>query len=582
MSTALARQTGLAAPAPVLPTSDGGARQPDADLWCSYAAVRALTWLGGRPADPASVAEFLLSRQNADGGFSWQRGLRSDVWATYYCAQALRDLGYDVPDLDRLAGWLDGLRTADGGFAMTAGQSADIWATYYATRLYAEVLGRPVPDLDRLAGWLARTQHDGAGLSWAPGSTQVDVRACYYGALAWRAAAGDRPAPWDVAALVAWLQDRQDAAGGFAFTPGAAPCAWAAFRALHALRALGAAPRDPAAAAGWLNDRRLPDGGYERWPGYAQADVWACFCVAGALAALDLAPDPAAAQAAVDFVRSCQLPGSGFTYRHPAAAGDSLATAAALLLEPHSQSRGDQVAWLRRAQTPYEGGVMYMPGRGAEVRCTLWAAEALGRAGTGLDPDRLRDWLTSLQNPDGGVGYWVGRGSDLVSTASAVEIAVAAGLIAGDALDAEAAARFLDACRAGDGYGPTPGADPTLPATAQAARALDALGHSARALAVARSIPRWASRLGGYSATPRAVPDLLSTYQAILTLQVFGLPWEADPLRQLLRKLRVDDGCAWSPLSRRSGGPLATCLGRLLEAAADGDGDRTPLPRLSL
>ena len=50
-------------------TDDGGARQPEADLWCSYAAVRALRWLGGKPTDPDSVADFLLSRRNDDGGF---------------------------------------------------------------------------------------------------------------------------------------------------------------------------------------------------------------------------------------------------------------------------------------------------------------------------------------------------------------------------------------------------------------------------------------------------------------------------------------------------------------------------------
>src|SRR6185312_12180089 len=97
-------------------TTDGGARVPEADLWCSYAAVRTLRWLGARPADEEAVARFLTSRQNADGGFAWQRGLASDVWATYYCASALADLGRPVPNAEALARWLPTLRRPDGGF----------------------------------------------------------------------------------------------------------------------------------------------------------------------------------------------------------------------------------------------------------------------------------------------------------------------------------------------------------------------------------------------------------------------------------------------------------------------------------
>ena len=197
-------------------TTDGGARQPEADLWCSYAAVRALTWLGERPDDTEAVSSFLLSRRNADGAFAWQRGLPSDVWATYYCTQALRDLGHPVADLDRLAAWLERLRTPDGGFAMTPGQSADVWATYYGARIHAEVVGAPVAERGRLAAWLRATQDTDGGLAWSPGSRMPDVRASYYGALAWRAAAGTAAAPWQVDRLVAWVRDRQRPDGGFA------------------------------------------------------------------------------------------------------------------------------------------------------------------------------------------------------------------------------------------------------------------------------------------------------------------------------------------------------------------------------
>src|SRR5436305_5870883 len=102
---------------------------------------------------------------------------------------------------------------------------------------------------------------------------------------------------------------------------------------------------------------------------------------------------------------------------------------------------------------------MYMPGRGAEIRCTLWGLSA----GAFRDEPRARrtigEWLARLQNPDGGFGYWHGRGSDLVSTASAVEIARL--LDAGSVLDRAGLTAFVERCRKdarGFEYGNVPGA----------------------------------------------------------------------------------------------------------------------------
>ncbi|MGW3891953.1 prenyltransferase/squalene oxidase repeat-containing protein [Micromonospora chokoriensis] len=536
-----------------IPTNDGGARQGPADLWCTYAAVRTLTWLGVPARAPEATVDVLLSCQNADGGFAWQRGLPSDVWATYYCTQALRDLGVTPPRTDRLVEWLGEVQDGSGGFAMMPGQSPDVWATYYTTRTWREVLGRPVPGGDALRDWLAALQEPGGGLGWYPGSSDPDVRACYYGAVAWRAAFGDDEVPWHRGSLLRWLRTRQSPGGGFAFAEGQAPCLWATFRAVRALDALDSRPARPDDCVRWIMDRQPTGEAFVRWADYPSPDVWACFSAVGALTTLG-APVPDVAP----FLHSCALPGGGYTYRDPAAAGDSLATAALLLRAPAHSGAAD---WLHAAHLPYEDGVMYMPGRGAEMRCTVWAVSALRAAGQPqLDADRLVGWLRHLQNSDGGFGYWHGRASDMVSTTSAIDILDQLGRSPAE-IDTARLARFIDSC----GHGPVPGATPTCSATAQAARVWHALGATEQAEGAARAVEAYASRLGGYSAGTRGVPDLASTYQAALTRDRLGVA--PDPaLRRFVDKIRLPDGeYAWSPLSRTGGGPLATALGSCLD-----------------
>lgn len=556
-------------------TTDGGARQGGADLWCTYAAVRALTWLGHRPADPDAAIRQMLACQNTDGAFAWQRGLPSDVWATYYCTQTLRDLGADPPMTTELADWLGSLQ--QGGFAMMPGQRPDAWATYYATRTYREILGTDVPDQGGLRTWLGRLQHRDGGLAWNPDADQPDVRACYYGAMAWRSAFGADPVPWS-RDLVDWINARQTAEGGFVFAdPRAAACMWATFRAVRALDALGAKPDRISDCLAWIADRELAEG-FARWADRPAADVWACFSAVGAAQTLGASPgDPAAV---LRFLRSCELPDGGFTYRAPEAAGDSLATSAALLTEavgahPDPAAVDRYAGWLLDAHLPYEGGVMYMPGRGAEVRCTLWAVSALREAGRDLpDVGRITAWCRAIQNADGGFGYWEGRGSDMVATASAVETLSVLGQPV-DVLDVTAVRAFVESCRADNGYRHLPGGVVTCSATAQAVRVLALLDEPDLARGQARMLDGFASRLGGFSADTRGLPDLVSTYQAVLARQALGLEVDRASLRRLLDKTHRGDGYAWNPLSPRPTGVLALSLGTLLAA------DR-PLPRLNL
>jgi prenyltransferase beta subunit len=192
-------------------TQDGGACQHVADLWCTYAATRTLTWLNAKPADIQGCKDFVLNCQNGDGGFAWQKGMRSDIWATYYCTQTLTHLECDIPRRPQLKNWLESLLTVDGGFAMTPGQQPDIWATYYAVRTLYEIVQQPVANPERIYQWLCATQQKSGGLGWNTQQRSADVRACYYGAVAAQAMSTTRSnAPgWDLQSLRQWLRDRQ-------------------------------------------------------------------------------------------------------------------------------------------------------------------------------------------------------------------------------------------------------------------------------------------------------------------------------------------------------------------------------------
>ena len=78
------------------------------DLWCTYAAVRTLAWLGRLDlvADPEATLRYLAGRNNPDGGYAWSRGMASDAWATFYCTQAITDLGGTPPRPERTRLWL--------------------------------------------------------------------------------------------------------------------------------------------------------------------------------------------------------------------------------------------------------------------------------------------------------------------------------------------------------------------------------------------------------------------------------------------------------------------------------------------
>ncbi|MNG68879.1 Prenyltransferase and squalene oxidase repeat protein [compost metagenome] len=571
---------------PRFPEGQGFANgQPD--LWCTYAAIRSLAWverLGD--VDAPALGNYLQSRRNRDGGFAWSKGMPSDAWATFYCSESLKDLGMAIARTDQTAQWIDSLFDGDA-YAMCPGQTADVWATHYALRTLLDVCQGTVTNAAALSRWLEGLQCANGGLSWSADFAQrnlADTRACFYGVMAARALARHGlPAPsWDLPRLVGWLQAQQMACGGFRFSEAAqVPCLWATYRATASLAALQAQPLGGDACVDWIESLRGPGGAFVRWSGYDSEDVWAAFCAVGSLKALDASVAHLADELAA-FIATLALPQGGYTYRpcHPVdAAADVLTTAAAVLGGELSQvQRSAALRWIEGCQMPNEAGLMYMPGRGAEVRCSNWGLTAGAFADRPEARKAIGHWLASLQNPDGGFGFWEGRGSDMVSTASAAAIL---GQLEGDAgVDLSRLEAFVASCRQQAGHASFPRGQTSLRAGLQALSCLAYLGQQVRQ-PLAELLLAHKVRQGGFANQGQRIPDLLSTYQVVTLASAVGLAVDLPHLRFFLDKVRSGNGHAWSPLYLQGHDALSDCLGRLLADFAAGLRERLPNLHLS-
>ena len=557
------------------------------DLWCTYAAIRSLAWIERLPsANVAQLQAYIQSRRNRDGGYAWSKGMPSDAWATFYCTETLKDLAAPVDQREATAQWIDTLFDGDA-YAMCPGQTADAWATHYALRTLLDVCNGQVHDADALYRWLDGLQCANGGLSWSADFAKRDVadtRACFYGVMAARALerAGLRAPAWDRPRLIGWLQAQQVEAGGFRFSETAqSPCLWATYRATASLAELNAQPLDQQRCVAWIEALRGPGGGFVRWDGYDGEDVWAVFCAVGSLKAMGQ-PVEHMADALASFIATLAMPQGGYSYREVSSAADVLSTAAGLLGNGFGDDDRDAaLRWIEGCQMPNEAGIMYMPGRGAELRCTAWGLAAGAFAEQPRARQAIGQWLASLQNPDGGFGFWEGRGSDLVSSASAVSILQALNDSAG--VDLPSLERFVRSCRREEGgviaYSAYPRGQSSLRAGLQALGCLAYLGLDVKAEA-ATLLAAHKVRQGGFANQGQRIPDLLSTYQALALALALELPIDIPHLGFFLDKVGAGQGFAWSPLYLEGQDALSACLGQLLLALVNGA--RTQLPNLHL
>lgn len=548
----------------------------ETDLWCTYAAVRTYSWMGyiHKIEEKNILTNFLLSRRNADGGYAWSAGMSSDLWATYYCTQSIKSLNSksSLPvkynDCEK---WIRTTQNIDGGFGMMPGQSSDVWATYYAVRTLVEICGK-YPDLS-FKNWLSELQTSDGGLTWSPehakNSCMSDVRACYYAITAWMVGTNnDKNIPWNKEKLLTWLKNQQSVNGGFRFQKkDNIDCLWATFRATYALALLDDRPKDTKKCIQWIRSQIHPNGSFTRWPEYPIQDVWAAFCGIGSLKALnndivDLRDNIALV------LENCRISNGGFSYRELLYASDTLSTASKILSKVENDiDSQNSIKWIEQCVMPNENGIMYMPGRGSEVRCSLWGICAGAFSNFKEIKHNITEWLIeSIRNPDGGFGYWEGRASDVISTTAAIELIY---LTKPEILKniRKKAEEFFESCRFDEQlFRNVPGGKPSLRSTLQTYRALNRLGCNINSHLISNILDQYKVKGGGFANEGNRFPDLLSTYEAILTSDTFNIDIDYSHLKKFIDSIKLDSHrFSWSPIVKIEGGKIANCFGKNLD-----------------
>jgi len=132
-----------------------------------FYAVRSLRMLNMSVDDPNGTAQWLLERQNPDGGWGNVRGNISHLSFTYYSVGILKDLGVS-PQGDRIISFIRRCRDPAGGFASQPGSAPDVRYTQQAISLLRALNTTP-RDPDRLATWLMSLQNPDGGFGCKPG-----------------------------------------------------------------------------------------------------------------------------------------------------------------------------------------------------------------------------------------------------------------------------------------------------------------------------------------------------------------------------------------------------------------------------
>ena len=301
----------------------------------TYFAARALHILGTPFNEPQALAFALaVVPSENDGGFGDHPGMTSNVRFTFDAVFALNALGRRPLDPAGAAAYLLSLENADGGFGAAGLSSAESTSRALAA---LQVLGEPIPRPENASRFLRSLQNGDGGFASAPGGASTVTYT--YRAVVGLDVLGDRPN--STAGALAFLQARQQADGGFADGAGSTGSTMVVtWQATVALGLLGALPLNLSQAVAYIGQAQNPDGGFRHAPADATAPAnfsAALYSYAAALALDAAASLPADRTAMEDYLARLQSTDGAFAdhANFTSAVADTFSTIVALLtLEP--------------------------------------------------------------------------------------------------------------------------------------------------------------------------------------------------------------------------------------------------------
>ena len=196
----------------------------------------------------ARARDYVLARQNQDGGYAFAQGLESNAQDTFYGLAILRLLNSELPRVEHTLRWLRSFPTRD------------LYALYYSSEAL-RICGEPIDDnlADRV---LSLRRSDGSF-----GSTEVDVEATSELVSTFMATELLRQLgrSGKMDATIGWLLDRQNEDGGFG--AGHRSNIRSTFHAISSLNNLGYPVRSMRNTLEFIRSCELPSGGFSVVPG---------------------------------------------------------------------------------------------------------------------------------------------------------------------------------------------------------------------------------------------------------------------------------------------------------------------------
>ncbi|MDB8858651.1 prenyltransferase/squalene oxidase repeat-containing protein [Pediococcus acidilactici] len=226
-------------------------------------ALANLVVLGGKIADKAEMAHWIMSTQKSSGAFCETPGGPEDVLDTYLAVDALSMLGQlNLINKDSCIHYLQACQNEDGGFGINPGYKSDMFHSNLAlATLY--LLGAEPNSAEKLIEYtLATQQNDGGFAEYYIGTS--DTYSCFRAVSTFSMYGLKIP---NQKKTIQFLQGCQNSDGGFAQDHNGSSSLIATYHAVASLFMLHASPVNIEDCLNFLAKCQTPDGGISNIPG---------------------------------------------------------------------------------------------------------------------------------------------------------------------------------------------------------------------------------------------------------------------------------------------------------------------------